>query len=158
MSPRTTYLRLLREVRPHRGHVAWALLASGVAAVATSLYAWLLGPLVEAVVAPGATQLLGYGVDRGRMTWLLPVAVVAVSAVKALAQFLQNGLMSDVGQWVMTALRRRLYERLLQLPPSFFSQRHSGDLLSRFTSDVAQVEFAVTQALTSWAREAAVKL
>jgi subfamily B ATP-binding cassette protein MsbA len=153
MSSRATYLRLLREVRPHRGRVGLALCASAVAAVATSLYAWLLGPLVEAVVTPGPVEVLGRAIPRGVMAWALPSAVVAVATVKALAQFLQNGLMSDVGQWVMTALRRRLYGRLLQLPPSFFSQRHSGDLLSRFTSDVAQVEFAVTQALSSWARD-----
>jgi len=153
MSSRSTYLRLLGYVGPHRGRLAAAVLASAAAAGATSLYAWLLGPLVQAVLAPGDVQVLGRTVDRQSLGWALPLAVVAVSAAKALAQFLQNGLMSDVGQSVMATLRRQLYGRLLHLPPSFFSARHSGELLSRFTADVAQVEFAVTQALASWVKD-----
>ncbi|MBM4381104.1 MAG: ABC transporter ATP-binding protein, partial [Deltaproteobacteria bacterium] len=153
MSSRSTYLRLLGHVRPHRGRLGLAVLASAAAAGATSLYAWLLGPLVQAVLAPGEVQVLGRTVDRAALGWGLPLAVVGVSAAKAAAQFLQNGLMSDVGQAVMAGLRRQLYGRLLHLPPSFFSARHSGELLSRFTADVAQVEFAVTQALASWVKD-----
>jgi subfamily B ATP-binding cassette protein MsbA len=153
MSSRSTYLRLLAYVRPHRGRLAGAVLASAAAAGATSAYAWLLGPLVQAVLAPGDVLVAGRTLDRQTLSWALPAAVVAVSAAKALAQFLQNGLMSDVGQAVMAALRRQLYGRLLHLPPGFFSARHSGELLSRFTADVAQVEFAVTQALASWVKD-----
>src|SRR5205814_2189611 len=50
-------------------------------------------------------------------------------------------------------LRRDVYARLLYLPPRFFEQRHSGELISRFTADAARVEFAVTQALSSYVKD-----
>ncbi len=50
-------------------------------------------------------------------------------------------------------LRRALQEKLLALPPAFFARASSGDLLSRFASDVAAVEFAVTYGLASYLRD-----
>src|SRR5262249_61290243 len=43
---------------------------------------------------------------------------------------------------------------LLVRPPATRESGAGGDVLSRLTGDVAQVEFAVTQALTSWVRDA----
>ena len=50
-------------------------------------------------------------------------------------------------------LRSELYAHLLALPPATHESRASGDVLSRLTADVAQVEFSVTQALTTWVRD-----
>ena len=61
--------------------------------------------------------------------------------------------MSRVSQGVLSRLREELYGRLLVLPPQWFEQRHSGELLSRFTSDVAQLEFAAGQALASLTKD-----
>src|SRR5262249_21004824 len=43
---------------------------------------------------------------------------------------------------------------LLVRPPATRESGAGGDVLSRLTGDVAQVEFSVTQALTSWVRDA----
>ena len=50
-------------------------------------------------------------------------------------------------------LRRALHSKLLTLPPAFFARASSGDLLARFSSDVAAVEFAVTYGLASYLRD-----
>lgn len=131
-------------LRPYRVAVTAALGASCLAAAASAAYAYLVGPLLEAV-------LLGRALTFGR--WMLPLLLVGVAAVKASTQWLQGGWMQSVGQRVLGDLRRALYARLLELPPRFFEVRHSGELLSRFTADVAQVEFAVTQALSSYLRD-----
>jgi subfamily B ATP-binding cassette protein MsbA len=137
------YRRLLGYLAPYRMGVAVACAASVVSAAAAAVYAWLIGPLLKAVLQGGGAELL----------WKLPLGVVALAAVKAGAQWLHTGLMQATGQRVMADLRRQLYDRLLHLPPRFFASRHSGELLSRFTSDVASVEFAVTQALSSYLKD-----
>jgi subfamily B ATP-binding cassette protein MsbA len=76
------------------------------------------------------------------------MAVVGLAALKGVASWLQAGLTGRVGQRVLAGLRIELYSRLLELPPAWFEQRHSGELLSRFTTDVAQVEFAAAHALS----------
>ncbi|HVE81302.1 MAG TPA: ABC transporter ATP-binding protein [Myxococcales bacterium] len=127
--------------------------ASSVAAAATALYAYLIGPLLKAVLTEGPLELGGVAVERGDLALVFPAAIVGVAVVKALAQWLQGGWMQSVGQKVMADLRRDLHADLLELPPRFYEERHSGELLSRLTADVAQVEFAVTQALSSYVKD-----
>ncbi len=150
---REVYRRLLAYVRPHAGRVAAASVAALAAAAAASAYAYLLGPLIEAVLLDRPVTLARRAFSAAELRWALPLAVMAVATVKALGQLLQSTWMQRVGQRVVAALRRDLYARLLQLPPRFFATRHSGELLSRFTADVAQVEFAVAQALSSYVKD-----
>jgi len=140
-------------VRPYRGLLVAGLGASVIAAVATAAYAWVVGPLLRAVLTGEPVSFGGVELPSGELLRRLPVVVVAVAAVKATAQFLQGGWMQRLGQRVMADLRGFLYARLLGQPPAFFERRHSGELLSRFTADVPLVEFAVTQALSSYAKD-----
>jgi ATP-binding cassette, subfamily B, bacterial MsbA len=147
------YRRLLGYLRPYRRLLVAGLGASVVAAAATSAYAWLVGPLLRAVLTGEAVTLAGWSLPPGEMLRRLPLLVVAVAAVKATAQFLQGGWMQRLGQRVMADLRGFFYSRLLTQPPAFFERRHSGELLSRFTADVPLVEFSVTQALSSYVKD-----
>src|SRR5512141_1331035 len=51
--PNGTYRRLLRSLRPYRATAAAAMGASSVAAAAAALYAYLIGPLLKAVLTSG---------------------------------------------------------------------------------------------------------
>jgi subfamily B ATP-binding cassette protein MsbA len=147
------YRRLLGSLRPYRGLLAAGLGASVVAAAASSAYAWVVGPLLRAVLTGEAGSLGGVRLAPDQLLRWLPVAVVAVAVVKASAQFLQGGWMQRLGQRVMADLRGFFYSRLLSQPPAFFERRHSGELLSRFTADVPLVEFSVSQALSSYVKD-----
>jgi len=151
LSGRWVYRRLLGYARPHRLTIAFAVVAAAASGAAGALYAYLVGPLLKAVLTQTPAEVAGRALDR--RDFAVPALVVGIAAFKAGAQFLQNGLMQSAGQKMISRLRCDLYGRLLQLPPRFFEERHSGELLSRFTSDVAQVEFAVTQGLASYVRD-----
>lgn len=150
---RRVWLRLVARVRPHRGTLALAVLASLVAAGAASVWASLVGPLAQGVVKGGEVTWGPFVLAREDLVFRLPLAIVGVALVKGLGGWLHAGLMARVAQGVLGTLRRDLYGRLLSLPPGWFEQRHSGELLSRFTSDVAQVEFSVSQALSTLAKD-----
>ncbi len=156
MAPRPSphvYPRLLGYLRPYRRLLVAGLGASLLAAVATSAYAWVVGPLLRAVLTGEAVSVAGMSLPPDQMLRRLPLLVVAVAAVKATAQFLQGGWMQRLGQRVMADLRGYFYSRLLAQPPAFFERRHSGELVSRFTADVPLVEFSVTQALSSYVKD-----
>jgi subfamily B ATP-binding cassette protein MsbA len=138
-----SWWRLVAFVRPWRGEVALATLAGVVAAGATALWARLLGPLLEGVLKG----------DDADLALKLPLAIVATALVKAVATWLHSGLMSKAAQHALAAVRKALYDKVLGLPPAWFERRHSGELLSRFTADVAQVEFAVGTSLSSWVKD-----
>jgi len=149
----STLARLLSLLRPSARLVAGAVLAAAVSAAAAAGYAWLIGPILRSVLL---SEPLGVGplhAPPGQARWLLPALLLALAVVKAGAQLLQTGWMQVAGQRALARLRSDVYQHLLALPPAVHESRAGGDVLSRLTSDVAQVEFSVTQALTGWVRD-----
>jgi subfamily B ATP-binding cassette protein MsbA len=156
-------------VVPYRGRFLAALACMIVLAGATAAYTALLGPLLEFLFSQGKPvamaaldqflpSSLGFTawlatVDRMRVLAVLPYVIVSVALVKGLAFFGQFYLMGMVGQRVIADLRRALFDHLLRLSPAFYSKRHSGDLMSRFSSDVAAVEVAITNSVASYFRD-----
>jgi subfamily B ATP-binding cassette protein MsbA len=141
--------RIVARTAPFRGTLAVGIGASLFAATAGALWASLVGPLLRSLLAGGDITWGPFQLEQADLSWRLPLAIVFVAVLRALAAWLHSGLMSRVSQGVLGRLREELYGRLLSLPPKWFEQRHSGELLSRFTSDVAQLEFASGQALAS---------
>ena len=167
----TAYFRLLRFVRPYRGRFLGAIACMIVLAVATAAYVHLLGPVLEWLFSGGRVAARGAGrldsllpawtdvsgwlssVGRERAITMLPVIITAVALVKGVAFFGQYYLMNMLGQRVISDLRTTLFDHLLTLSPGFFSRRHSGDLMSRFSADVQAVETAVSHAVTTYIRD-----
>ena len=61
--------------------------------------------------------------------------------------------MGMVGQRMVADVRRALFDHLLRLSPTFYTRRHSGDILQRFSADVLSVETAVSNAIPSYPRD-----
>jgi ATP-binding cassette, subfamily B, bacterial MsbA len=164
-----TYLRLFRFALPYRWRFAGALLAMMFYAAANSLYVVLLGPVLQFLFSGGssgtASQLARMAprwlhvqdwlaqAQAGQLLTLLPFMVFGVALVKGVAFFLQSYLMASVSSGMVADLRCALFDRLVVLSPSFHSRHHSGDLLSRFNQDVAMVQLAVTEAISSYLRD-----
>jgi ATP-binding cassette, subfamily B, bacterial MsbA len=149
----TPLRRLLSMLRPYRLRVAVALAAAAVSAAAAAAYAWLVGPLLKGVLLGGDVRLGPVELKADVWAWVLPVSVMAAALVKAGAQFLQTGWMQSVGQRVLATFRAEVFAHLVWVPARLLEDRSSGDVVARLTADVAQLEFAVTQGLTSYVRE-----
>jgi subfamily B ATP-binding cassette protein MsbA len=162
------YLRLLRFATPYRWRFVAALLCMLVLAGTTAAYAQLLGPALDFLFTGRVTAVANLGkfvpasldvremlarVDRQQFLSVLPFLVVGLSLVKGVAYFGQFYLMGMVSQAVVADLRKALFDHLLSLSPGYFSRRHSGDLMSRFSADVGAVEMAVTNAVASYIRD-----
>jgi subfamily B ATP-binding cassette protein MsbA len=85
--------RLLPYARPHLGRLVLASAAMAVLALATGLYAFLVGPALRYLLSGGASALgrvAGWApafeaAGRERLLLLHPVLLVAVAGVKGLA-------------------------------------------------------------------------
>ncbi|MGA8890908.1 MAG: ABC transporter ATP-binding protein [Anaeromyxobacteraceae bacterium] len=163
-----TYLRLLAYAAPYRWRFAAAFACMAVLALATAMYVNLLGPVLEflftgqlgamgavAKLLPGDGALAAVTgkVDRSEALRILPWVVVGVALVKGVAFFGQAYLMGTTSQRIIADLRGALFDHLLRLSPSFYTRRHSGDLLSRVGNDVQAVEAAVSTAIASYLRD-----
>jgi subfamily B ATP-binding cassette protein MsbA len=137
----TVFRRLLRYAEPYRGRLVLALLAMVLYAIGSAAIADLIKPIFDDVLA--LHQKVGY------------VAFLLISAffVKGLGDYTSDYLMTDVGQRVVTDLRNDLFRRTIGQSATFFSRRSSGQLLSRLTNDVNQVQRAVSETVADLIRE-----
>lgn len=151
------YRRLLTFLRPHRLRLCAAILASIAVALATALYAWLMGPLLKMLLTGSASKVRGArfleGFSTRELFVVLPLSLIAVALLRAAAQALQTYLMESTGQHVIASIRRSLYARFLALPQAWMNRQHTGDLIARFGTSVQSVEQALTVAFSSYVRD-----
>lgn len=154
--------RLLGLGAPHARLLAAAFACMAVLGLTTGAYAFLIGPVLRFVLSGGKEGLgrmaalfppLGQ-FDPAQAGLALPLVVVAIGALRGLAYLGQFYLVGLYGQKVIVDLRRRLFQRFLTLSPLALGKERTGDLLSRFSSDVAAVETAATYTVASWLRDA----
>jgi ATP-binding cassette, subfamily B, bacterial MsbA len=154
-------LKLLALGRPHRRLLVIAFGCMALVGATTGAYAFLMGPALRFLLTGGEAGLgfLAQHVpslasrSREDLVRLLPVVVVVVGAIKGVGYLGQFYFVGLFGQQVVKDLRRRVFEKLLSLSPGQRAQLLSGDLLSRFTADVAAVEQAATYTVASWLRD-----
>ena len=95
--------------------------------------------------------IAAYG-RMGALSFVCGAVVVSVF-FSNLFRYLSLRLIARVRARVIRGLRFDLYQRILQLPLSFFNNERKGDLMSRFTNDVQEVETSVVNTLTGVIRD-----
>ena len=68
-------------------------------------------------------------------------------------RYLSLRLVARVRARVIRSMRRELYHRIIGLQLGFFSGERKGDLMSRFTNDIQEVEGSVVNTLQAVIRE-----
>ncbi|QHC23763.1 ABC transporter ATP-binding protein [Streptomyces sp. GS7] len=139
--------RTLGLLRPHRAPltVAVALGIGGVALNATG--PMLLGRATD-LVFDGLRHTRGSGgVDFDGIARLLLIAL-ALYGTAALLTLLQGRLVAAVVQRVVFALRRSVEVKLARLPLRYFDRHPAGEVLSRVTNDVDNLQQTLQQSLS----------
>ncbi|UPL49501.1 ABC transporter ATP-binding protein [Hymenobacter sublimis] len=90
--------------------------------------------------------------EMGALTFVCGVVVVSV-LLSNVFRYLSLRILAMVRARVISNMRRDLYYRITDLPLSFFGKERKGDLMSRFTSDVQEVETSVVNTLTAVIQE-----
>ena len=131
----SSFLRLLRYAAPYRLRFAGALAAMLVYAGASVYQAYLIKPILDDVLP-----------RRELLAWTAGAIVVAY-LFKGLGGYFSAYAMADIGQRVVRDVRNRLHRHILGQSAGFFARRTTGQLLSRVTNDVGQVQQAVSQTI-----------
>lgn len=78
---------------------------------------------------------------------LLGLALSALTFIKTATYFGGSALLMPLRTGVVRDIRSSIYRKILSLPLSFFSQERKGDILTRVTTDVNEVDASVTASL-----------
>ena len=140
-------LELFRYLRPYRGRFGAAMASLFTGSLLTLAFPYLAGSIVDAAVrhTQGGDGMAG--VDR---TALLLMGILALQAGLT---FFHSLSFATVGQRSLVDLRRDTYAKLISLPMTFFAQRRVGELASRLSADLIQIEDTLITILPQFIRQ-----
>ncbi len=131
--------RLLPLLAPYRVRLATAFVCLIIAAAAGLVFPRVLQYLLDAAFELKDRTAL----DR------IAVALLGIFAVQALMNFTQVYLLSATTERVVAQLRRDTFAHLIGLSPAFFTERRTGELTSRLSSDLGLLQ----SLLSTWVSE-----
>ena len=136
---RGTFKKLMGYVGKYKGSlvlVAVCLIVSSAGSVATS---YMLKPLLNNYILPGDFP--------GLFRMLLLMG--GLFALSSLCSYAYARIMVHVAQQTVATLRQDLFDRLQELPISYYDRHQSGDLMSRFTNDIDTVSEMLNSSFAS---------
>ncbi|MDR2083437.1 MAG: ABC transporter ATP-binding protein/permease [Bacteroidales bacterium] len=79
--------------------------------------------------------------------------IILLFFLKNLFRYLESFFTAPVRNGVVQRMRNELYNKMLILPLSFYSERKKGDIITRLTSDIQEIEVSVMGSLVMLVRE-----
>lgn len=92
---------------------------------------------------------------HGQKTALLSICLMVLLAVffKTLTWYLANYFLTPLRNGVIRDMRNNIYGKILRLPIGYFTQTRKGDVMSRITGDVQEIEWSIMSSLEMLFRE-----
>jgi ABC-type multidrug transport system fused ATPase/permease subunit len=155
-------LSLFAYIKPFRGKFILSLVFIALSAFSTMIFPFLLGKMIDAA-APGAqvqlpqasmnTESLGFNLKT--VQWSLNTILLLLFlqlSVQTIFSFMRIYLLTEVGEKSLANMRTDLYGKLLSQPMSFYSDQRVGDLSNRISSDLSQIQDAISFTLAEFLR------
>ena len=94
-------------------------------------------------------------VTEGKLTALAYVCITVVifTICKNLFLYISLYILNPIRNAVLRRLRDDLFSKMLSLPIGFFTEERKGDLISRMTNDINEVELSIMSVLEIFVRE-----
>ncbi len=90
------------------------------------------------------------GISEGKRELLLIVCSLTIVSFifKNLFSYLAKWVLAPIRNDIIAIIRKEAYDKILKLPLSFFSNEKKGDIMSRMTSDVKEIELGLVSIQT----------
>ncbi|HZO19926.1 MAG TPA: ABC transporter transmembrane domain-containing protein [Gemmatimonadaceae bacterium] len=134
---------LIPRLRPHVGALSIAAVCLVLSAAVGLAFPRIVQHLLDAAFISGNAA----GLDR------IAIGLLALFAVQGLLNFAQVYLLSATGERVVATLRQDLFAHLVRLSPGFFTERRTGELISRLSADVAMLQSVMSHQVSEFARQ-----
>lgn len=84
---------------------------------------------------------------------IICIFIIVSILFKNLFLYLAYYVLNPLKNKIVNRLRTELYEKVLHLPIGYFTEKRKGDIISRITNDVGEVEGSVVGTLEGWVRD-----
>jgi ATP-binding cassette, subfamily B, bacterial MsbA len=84
---------------------------------------------------------------------LICVLIICSILLKNLFLYLSYYILNPMKNQMVNNLRVEMYDKVLRLPIGYFTEQRKGDLMSRMSNDISEVESSVVGTLEGWFRD-----
>lgn len=139
--------RLLSYIRPYRVKFAAALLFLFLSSLVGLAFPSFLGALIDAAQGKHTNKLLPATIQG------IGLLALVVLFSQAFVSFFRILWFVQVAERSLADIRRDTYFKLITLPMNFFSNRRVGELNSRISADLSQIQDTLTTTLAEMIRQ-----
>ena len=165
------YSRVFGYLGHYRSSIAWYFITILLSIIFSILSIGMLLPFMQLIfkVREGGlpkissnplvrfvSEQLGHLISNGSVYNALGVVCLLIIIsifFKNLFLYLSYRAMGPVKNNIVNHLRVDLFDKVLQLPIGYFTEKRKGDLISRMTTDVGEVEGSVVGTLEGWIKD-----
>jgi len=171
------YSRIFKYMSPYKGKIVLYFLFTVLGIIFSIISIGMLGPFLQVIFTDSRPECIDCNqlgktssnfliqsinnflnqslINNGKVTTLAYICIFLVSFVvlKNLFIYLSYYVLNPLKNKVVNQLREELYDKVLRLPIGFFNEKRKGDLMSRMTNDVNEVETSVVGTLEGWIRD-----
>ena len=139
-------LMIFRYVKPYRYQFIGGLIFIALSAGTTMAFPYLLKELIDSA----------HAISLGTVPDLTPgniaLLMIGILTLQMVFSFMRIYLFTSVGENAVADMRKDIYKRMIMMPMDFFTQRRVGELSSRISADVTQIQDAVSVMLAELLR------
>ncbi len=161
-----------RYLRPYRKYLVWSVVLNFLAQLLNVFSFLVLIPILNILFRVDQTQYVYRDIDwsnfsreelmnnayafvqdliqtHGPLATLayMGVALIVMTGLKTFAYFASSAIMIPLRTGVVRDIRVQVYEKVMRLPLSFFSEERKGDIIARMSADVQTVETTIASSL-----------
>lgn len=164
-----------RFVRPYRSNLVWSVIFNVFSALLNVFSFALIAPILELLFKVNDTSYRMMPMTYGRMgipdfgvlknnfycyvnDWIgeygastalliLGLILVVMTFFKTGCYFASSAVMVPLRNGIIRDIRVRIYDKVLSLPMSFFSKERKGDIITRMSGDVTEIDNSIANSL-----------
>ncbi len=146
ISSRELYLRLLSHVKPYWRQFAFGILFMVLLALTEPAIPFLLKPLLDGTFVERDPEFLFWS----------PIFLIALFLVRGTCGLASQIAFAWVSGKLVLDLRKLMFERILNLPTSYYDAHATGIVINKVTHNVTQVTAAATKVLMVLVRDSVI--
>lgn len=131
-------MRLLRYLGSNPLNLFIAVFLVILSSLAGVIATWYLKPLINGIKAGAELSSLAGSLFQMAAIYLTSVVLAYVS----------NLMIVRIAQGTSNRIRNELFEHMMDLPVNYFDSKSHGEIMSRFTNDVDNINIALEQGLS----------
>jgi len=128
---------IFKYLKPYKGYFIGGLIFIALSSGTTMTFPFMLKRLIDSA----------HGDLKGAMAFspgTIALAMIGLLCVQMIVSFFRIYLFTYVGEHAVADMRKEIYNKMITMSMDFFAQRRVGELSSRITADVSQIQDAVT--------------